>query len=357
MPPLHSTTTTSDKRDTSLNLHAGDWVEVLSAEEILRTLDDQQALSGLPFMPEMLRYCGQKARVGKVSHKTCDTIATYTIRRMVNTVHLDGLRCDGEGHGGCQAGCLLYWKEAWLKRTTADAPEINPSVSAASPEAVAIVQQGAQKPTAADADVVYRCQATDLLLASTTVRRRDRLDPRFYIKDLTSGNVGAWEFIRFGTIAAVNAFMDRWFGYRWPAMKGTEGKTASSPLTLQPCEVVRVRSREEISKTVDSKLRNRGMGFDPSEMGARCGGTYQVLRRVDKIVDEKTGRMLNFSTPCVILDGGTCSGVRSSNRMFCPRAVYSFWRQVWLEPVGPAQGTVDARDAQADGLQADVNRH
>ena len=31
-------------------------------------------------------------------------------------MHLEDLRCDGSAHGGCQAGCLLYWKEAWLTR-------------------------------------------------------------------------------------------------------------------------------------------------------------------------------------------------------------------------------------------------
>ena len=35
---------------------------------------------------------------------------------MTNAVHLEGLRCDGAGHDGCQAGCLLFWKESWLKR-------------------------------------------------------------------------------------------------------------------------------------------------------------------------------------------------------------------------------------------------
>ncbi len=35
-------------------------------------------------------------------------------RKLKNTVHLE-TRCDGEAHDGCQAGCLLYWKEDWLK--------------------------------------------------------------------------------------------------------------------------------------------------------------------------------------------------------------------------------------------------
>jgi hypothetical protein len=39
---------------------------------------------------------------------------------MANAVHLEGLRCDGITHGGCQAGCLIFWKEAWLKRAGVD---------------------------------------------------------------------------------------------------------------------------------------------------------------------------------------------------------------------------------------------
>src|SRR6266850_3211640 len=99
----------------SLGLRAGDWVEVRSAEEILATLDEQAGLDALPFMPEMLQYCGKRFRVFKAAHKACDTIKKTGNRRMENAVHLENLRCDGQEHGGCQARCLLYWKEAWLK--------------------------------------------------------------------------------------------------------------------------------------------------------------------------------------------------------------------------------------------------
>ena len=94
------------------NLRAGEWVEVRNAQQILATLDANRCLDGLPFMPEMLQYCGKRFRVYKAAHKTCDTIETYTIRRMSSAVHLEGLRCDGEAHGGCQAGCLLFWPAA-----------------------------------------------------------------------------------------------------------------------------------------------------------------------------------------------------------------------------------------------------
>src|SRR5262245_10289269 len=69
----------------------------------------------MPFMPEMLRYAGQRIRVAKSAHKTCDTVNQTGGRRMRNAVHLDGLRCDGSAHGGCQAKCLFFWKEQWLR--------------------------------------------------------------------------------------------------------------------------------------------------------------------------------------------------------------------------------------------------
>jgi hypothetical protein len=94
----------------------GDVVEVRSKDEILATLDQHGALDGLPFMPEMLQYCGQRFRIGAVAHKTCDTARqTWKGRRLQTTVHLAGLRYDGLAHGGCQAEYTLFWKDAWLK--------------------------------------------------------------------------------------------------------------------------------------------------------------------------------------------------------------------------------------------------
>ena len=54
---------------------AGDWVEVLSKEDILRTLDNSGRLDGLPFMPQMFKYCGQRFRIYKRADKTCDTVS------------------------------------------------------------------------------------------------------------------------------------------------------------------------------------------------------------------------------------------------------------------------------------------
>ena len=67
-------------------------------------------------MPEMFEACGQRFRVFKRAHKTCDPPNGLQGRRMLRAVHLEEFRCNGAAHGGCQAKCLVFWKEAWLKR-------------------------------------------------------------------------------------------------------------------------------------------------------------------------------------------------------------------------------------------------
>jgi len=37
-------------------------------------------------------------------------------RRMDTAVHLEGIHCGGEAYAGCDAACLIFWKDVWLKR-------------------------------------------------------------------------------------------------------------------------------------------------------------------------------------------------------------------------------------------------
>jgi hypothetical protein len=329
----------------SPHLRAGDWVRVRSLDEILVTLDGNGALDGLPFMPEMAEHCGLSFRVFKTAHKTCDTIGQYTIRRMENAVHLEGLRCDGAAHGGCQAACLIFWKEAWLERVPGPADE-KTSHTPGSQAGCDVLQRATRRANSdGDGDECYHCQATELLKATTEVRRRDRWDPRFYLRDLTSGNVSVRDFIWYGILAIFNSFAHRWFGKRYPHICGHAGsRTPSADKHVQAGDLVRVRSKDEIMRTLNSGQRNRGLWFDV-EMVPYCeSGPFQVLRRVERIIDEKTGRMMRLPTPCLILDGVTCSGNLSMNRMFCPRSIYPYWREIWLEraerqPTNEASGS------------------
>ena len=105
---------------------AGDRVLVRSPEEILSTLDADGTLDGLPFMPEMLDWCGKPFRVQRRVEKTCVDVAppAWGARRRFpanDVVILDGPRCDGHGHDGCKHGCRIFWKEAWLRPMDAGA--------------------------------------------------------------------------------------------------------------------------------------------------------------------------------------------------------------------------------------------
>ncbi|HKQ39465.1 MAG TPA: hypothetical protein VJ063_15415, partial [Verrucomicrobiae bacterium] len=79
----------------TLDLRAGEWVQVRNKEEILSTLDKNGRLDELPFMPEMFEYCGRRLQVFKRAHKTCDPVNGLGGRRMEDTVHLQDIRCDG----------------------------------------------------------------------------------------------------------------------------------------------------------------------------------------------------------------------------------------------------------------------
>lgn len=329
----------------SLNLRVGDWVEVKTADEILATLDGDQSVSRLPFMPEMLEYCGKRFRVKWSAHKTSDTIELFEIRRLSNAVHLADLRCNGAAHGGCQAGCLIFWKECWLKRVPGpvnhvavtnkieDQPAEQPNRRALD---LGKLSEATTQPVKEGEPKRYRCQATEMLRATTEVRRRHRWDPRFYIRDLTSGNVSLVEFVRFGALAVLNSFLIRWFKWRIPRVRGLAGeKTPSCDLNLQPGDLVRVRSKREIMQTLGSNLRNRGLWFDVEMVPFCNNGEYEVLRRVETIINEKTGEMIRLKNPCIILRGVTCGGNYSRYRMFSRRHEYHFWREIWLTRVTP----------------------
>ena len=45
--------------------------------------------------------------------------------------------------------------------------------------------------------------------------------------------------------------------------------------------------------------------------------------------------MVELKSDAVILEGVVCQGQHSVGRWFCPRAIYPWWRDCWLERVEP----------------------
>lgn len=337
----------------STPLRVGDWVEVRSSAEILATLDADGRYNRMPFMPEMLDFCGQRFQVQKIAHKTCDTVYPLRSRRVIDSVHLP-TRCDGQSHGGCQAHCLLFWKTAWLKKVPGPAERVNSTDR----QAADIVGESTRM---LDVDGLvrrqfdgnrYECQATALPAATDPL---SVWDPRQYFLDVVSGN------------APLKSVLNRFFfaGYYWLSQLGIglgrpmralyerishvrggpgfprnageiplDQPTPIATLGLLPGEYVRVKPFAEILKTLNTDNRNRGMRWD-AEMVPYCGKVFRVLDTVSRIVDEKSGRLMEMKTPAVILDGAVCGGRYSTWCLNCPRAIYPYWREIWLERVRP----------------------
>jgi len=345
----------------SLRLRVGDWVEVRSREEILLTLDENGRLGNLPFMPEMFAFCGKKFRVYKRAHKTCDTVFPVRGRRVERAVHLE-TRCDGHAHGGCQAACLLFWKEDWLKqvgRTSQDDAAPHAGALAEGIETATSngcresdVWANAQVRDANAGTLHFICQATQLPYATKDLAW---WDIRQYLEDYSSGNVDLRRILSgfvyslyyhlsqagIGLGPAMRWLYDKfhplWRGTHFPRKSGlipVGEPTPTATLDLQPGELVRIKPYVEILQTLNPENKNRGLYFD-AEMVPFCGGSYRVLQRVTKIIDEKSGKMQEFSNPCIILDSVFCQSRYSYCRMFCPRSIYSYWREIWLERIVP----------------------
>jgi hypothetical protein len=325
-----------------MSLRVGDLVEVRSADEILRTLDSNGALDVLPFMPEMLAYCGKRFRVDKRVHKTCDTIVRDGIREIKDVVLLEGIRCNGSEHGGCEAACTIFWKEAWLKRVDAggaSVPTPSQGNSVCSVETLRARTHAEGSPQDGP-DVAYFCQATEMRKATIPLSPW-RLGQ--YFEDVWSGNVRIVDLIRGFLIWLFNTVQRRRRGRQHPFLPGKGTKTPRQTLDLQPGELVQVRSKDEIIETVDVRLRNRGLSFD-REMVRYCGGQYRVLARVSKLINEKDGKMMRVPNDCLILDGVICVG--HLNR-FCPRSIYPYWREIWLKRVQDEGAQPNSKEAIA----------
>lgn len=348
---------------------ARDRVAVRSKEEILASLDENGALDGMPFMPEMFQHCGRELTVGAVAHKTCDTAMRTRGRKIDRTVHLEGVRCDGRAHGGCDAECLIFWKEEWLRPAAGEggfAGAADGAITstgdgnrrALTPELRCTEARVAQLACAGNSGGSvaglprYRCQATELFAASRPLPWWNLW--QFFL-DVATGNERLGDVIRVLLLNGIYRMRLLPAGYGvWCAIyegvhRAITGRAGpfvigkiklGQPTPVKTCdlragEVVRIKPAVEIASTLNERNNNRGMWFGP-EAVPYCGGTFRVRKRINRILNERTGEMLELKTPCVSLDNVTCRGHYSDARFFCPRQIMPYWREIWLERAGPA---------------------
>jgi len=307
-------------------LRPGDLVEVKAPEEILETLDADGTVDQLPFMPEMVEFCGKRFRVSRRVLKTCNSgprpgMAAF---RGDDVVLLDGLRCSGADHDGCQKACVIFWREAWLRRIDNTTP---PSVNAEGSK-----QLRARLKTFAGPKT-YFCQASQLLKATDVSSGWQRITQCF--GEIRAGNCTALEM-------AVQLGIWLFWKTRRKVLgtfaKGNKKSTPTECLNLQPGERVEVKSMKSIIETMSETGRNRGLLFFPN-MRELCGQQHRVERRLEKLIVDGTGEMRQFHNT-VFLEGSFC-GCAEISFGGCGRCEYAYWREIWLRrPANPSKTRV-----------------
>lgn len=312
--------------------HPGEWVTVRPFTEISGTLDEAGKLDGLPFMPEMVENCGKRFRV----YRRVEKIHNYFtpdesphLRRLSDAVLLvhwsgDEARCNGMSHGGCQAGCQIIWKEAWLKIYSGG--KVTYEIGA-NPEWLNDLTQRPRAPLDMLSEPIYVCQMTELPKATV---RLGWNDPRHWLRDLWTGNVRPRLFVTAVSLKLFNLVQGKLRRPLMPRRDPAVGKSdAPEILDLQPGEMVRVRTKREIEQTLNSASKNRGLWFDV-EMHRFCGGVFRVQSSVRTIIDEATGKMLTMKRPCIVLEKVSATGEYLS---LCPQNELIYWREAWLQRI------------------------
>lgn len=294
-------------------------------EEILRTLDGNGTLDQLPFMPEMLAHCGRRYRVSnRVVQAVIDGAALdhYTesyVRAFLNddVVLLEDLRCSGAAHGGCQRGCVLFWKEAWLRKVDSGTPPGKPPPPLGQPQPPPVRSTSDQGR--------YFCQSTEFRNATRHLSGWDRV--RNCWRAVWVGNCNPFAMANGLAVWCYWRFRQKLFG-EWP--RGHQTSTPVESLNLQPGEWVQVKPLSEIRKTLNARGRNRGLHFSP-DMSRYCGQKLRVRSRAEPLITEVTGEVHRIQNT-VILEGAVCD---TATYAFggCPRADFMYWREIWLRRI------------------------
>jgi hypothetical protein len=307
------------------DLVVGDLVDIKSWAEIRATLDERGCLEQLPFMPEMLAMCGQRAYVVRCVHRLFDYRKSRRMRHMDGAVLLVGTVCDGLNHGGCEAACHTIWKSAWLRRIErSDDATSSPPVSSNRSDPVkdtAVLQFGTNAPR-------YACQLTQLHAASQPSGNWSAAN---FLRPLVSGNVAPAAFVVGWLTYLFDELQHQRQGVHFPEFEAAvQDSGRHEEIRLKVGDRVVVRSSAAIRATLNDQLMNRGLGFEP-DMLKHCGRRYCVQGEVKRLIDIVTGEMRTMKTPAYILRDVHFSGER---QLFNAQHEPLFWRGAWLQRCG-----------------------
>ena len=122
----------------------------------------------------------------------------------------------------------------------------------------------------------------------------------------------------------IRAALRRLVGKGPPPARTTE--TLGEPSCFREGDVVRVRDRSSIRRTLDPNDKLRGLHFGPQQWQS-CGRTYRVTKVMRRLIDD-CGTMRRVSRT-VLLDGVPCTMPGGNGG--CGRDCPMMYRDEWLE--------------------------
>jgi hypothetical protein len=300
-----------------MKIRPNDLIEVKTQDEILETLDAEGTLDLLPFMPEMIEFCGKRFRVSKRALKTCVSgSGPSTMRGFKNdgVFTLDGLRCSGAAHDGCQKECTIFWHEEWLRRV--EQSDLQYKVDSKGAQRLRSRLKTKTGPKS------YFCQASEILKVTTPLSKAERFGKCF--REVGSGNCNAVEMLKRIGIWLFWKVRRRIMG---EYASGNNNATPTATLDLRRGETIQVKPIEDIVATTNEDAKNRGLYFSP-DMRLLCGGKAQVRSRLEQIIVDGTGEMRQLHNT-VYLEKSMC-GCAHVAFGGCPRGEFAYWREIWL---------------------------
>ncbi len=338
-----------------LDLKPGELVRVRSAQEIFATLDERGTLDGLPFMPEMLKYCGRtlpvdaargrdlRRRRARASHARHRAPAQHPLRRVLPW-RLPG-RVPHVLEGGLagarprtparpRRGSWTSSEQAFVDETLAPATRV-PREGERRSRPVSLPGDRHQAGFEATAPARGRpIQAGPAQLDASEALRRP----------VHPGDQ---------RVAGIQPQAPAEVDCGSPGRSGSRSCSASSrraqtpkgePLNLQPGDLVRVKSKREIVATLDKantqprpELRSRdGEVLRPHRPRPHAESPGSSKRR--------TGR---WSRSSPTASSSRASSAPATSTSSARAASTHYWREIWLEridatedhvPDGPVRG-------------------
>lgn len=134
-----------------------------------------------------------------------------------------------------------------------------------------------------------------------------------------------------------NYYIKKWIKkiyYSFIHLKGSSSyqiaaKSFTPETILKTGDLVRVRSIEEISRTLDPFRELKGCSF-LHEMHQYCGTEQKVFRSMHHFLDERDYK-LKKTRGLILLENVFCNGTPVFGK--CDRCCFLFWREEWLEKI------------------------